>query len=288
MNVTKRRERVRTYLQREGCVRPASVFDPISARIAEALGFELGMMGGSIASAMVLAAPDLAVLTLTELAEQVQRITRVSTISQIVDADNGYGNALSVMRTVRELETAGVSGLTIEDTVLPARYGGGGKEELVSQEEIVAKLRAAVEARQDPATVIFGRTHALQASSLDDAVERVRAFSDTGVDGIFLMGVKSKEQLEAIRGVTGLPFMLGSTPLSLDNATLAGFGVKIVLRGHLSFGAAVKAIYDSLKQQADGGSPDDPAATGAQPSAEVMRAAIGNELYARWQKDYLG
>ena len=132
MHPTERRRRLRGYFEREGCFRPASVFDPVSSRIAYALGFEVGMLGGSIASAAILGAPDIAVMTLTELADQVHRITRASDISQLVDADNGYGNALNVMRTVRELEDAGASGLTIEDTNLPSRFGSGGKEELIS------------------------------------------------------------------------------------------------------------------------------------------------------------
>ena len=173
MHVTDRRRRLRDYLQREGCIRPASVFDPVSSRTAYALGFEVGMLGGSIASAVILGAPDVAVMTLTELADQVRRITRASDISQMIDADNGYGNALNVMRTVRELEDAGASGMTIEDTSLPSRYGAGGKEELIPLDEMTGKLRAAVAARQDDATVILGRTHAINATSLDDALERV-------------------------------------------------------------------------------------------------------------------
>src|SRR5512141_2213662 len=103
-----RRERFRAVLSGEKCVHPGSVFDPISARIAEDLGFEIGMFAGSIASFTVLGAPDLVVLTLTEFAEQIRRITRAGTLPLLVDADHGYGNALSVMRTVEELEAAGV------------------------------------------------------------------------------------------------------------------------------------------------------------------------------------
>ncbi len=283
MDFTERRKRLRRYLQGSECIRPASVFDPISARIAGALGFEVGMLGGSIASAVVLAAPDLAVLTLTELAGQVQRITRVSDISMIVDADHGYGNALSVMRTVQELENAGVSGMTIEDTVLPATFGKT-KDELISVEEMTAKLRAAVDARQDSQTVLLGRTHALAVTSLEDAVERAEAMSQTGVDALFLMGARRVEQLEAVRKVTDLPFMLGTTPAAMDNATLASYGVRIALRGHLSFGAAVKAVYDSLKHQADGGGPE---GAPVQPSAEETAVALGSEQFARWQREYL-
>ena len=126
MHVSLRRERLRKHLAGSECVRPASVFDPVSARIADSLGFEFGMLGGSVASAVILGAPDLAVVTLTELADQCRRIARASDISLVVDADNGYGNALSVMRTVEELEDAGVSGMTIEDTALPQSYGRQG------------------------------------------------------------------------------------------------------------------------------------------------------------------
>src|SRR4029077_2068301 len=105
---SERRERFRAILSGAKCVYPGSVFDPISARIAEALGFEVGMLAGSIASFTVLGAPDLIVLTLTEFAEQAYRINRAGKLPLLVDADHGYGNALNVMRTVQELETAGV------------------------------------------------------------------------------------------------------------------------------------------------------------------------------------
>ena len=140
MNLTERRERYRAVLAGDRCVHPASVFDPISARVAEDLGFEVGMLAGSIASFTVLGAPDIIVLTLTEFAQQIHRICRAGNLSLMVDADHGYGNALNVKRTVEELETAGVSALTIEDTVLPRRFGTG-EPELVSLEEGIGKMK---------------------------------------------------------------------------------------------------------------------------------------------------
>ena len=119
MDYTKRRERYRAVLAGDVCVHPGSVFDPISARVAEDLGFEVGMFAGSIASGTVLGAPDYVVLTLSEFAQQIYRICRAGTLPLMVDADHGYGNALSVKRTVEELEASGVAALTIEDTVLP-------------------------------------------------------------------------------------------------------------------------------------------------------------------------
>ena len=125
MNLITRRERFRGILAGDKCVYPGLVFDPISTRIAEDLGFEVGMFAGSVASGTVLGAPDLIVLTLTEFAQQIHRICRASNLSLLADADHGYGNALNVMRSVEELETAGVAALTIEDTVLPRAFGNG-------------------------------------------------------------------------------------------------------------------------------------------------------------------
>ncbi|MGH8620573.1 MAG: isocitrate lyase/PEP mutase family protein, partial [Burkholderiales bacterium] len=143
MNHTDQRKRLRAVFAGTKCLSPASVYDALSARVAESVGYELGMLAGSVASNTTLAAPDLIVLTLTEFADQVRRILRASGLSLIVDADHGYGNALNVMRTVEELEHAGVSALSIEDTVLPARFGQAeGTDELISLAEMVGKLKA--------------------------------------------------------------------------------------------------------------------------------------------------
>ena len=118
------REAFRALLASDACYHCASVFDPMSARMAGDLGFEVGILGGSVASLEVLAAPDIALITLSEFVEQAARIGRVATLPVLADADHGYGNALNVMRTVTELERNGIAALTIEDTVLPARFGG--------------------------------------------------------------------------------------------------------------------------------------------------------------------
>jgi len=169
---------------------PASVFDPISARIAKDLGYEMGMFAGSVASLTVLGAPDVVVLTLSEFADQAQRICRAEALPLLVDADHGYGNALNVMRTVEELEAAGIAGLSIEDTVLPTSFGKTGKPELLSVEEGVGKMRAALAARSDPNLVIAGRTSAAILNGIEDAIARAKAYEATGVDAIFLVGLK--------------------------------------------------------------------------------------------------
>src|SRR3954466_6553483 len=139
---SERRSRLRAVLSGNKCVHPGSVFDPISARIAEDLGFEVGMFAGSIASFTVLGAPDIIVLTLSEFADQAHRICRAGSLPLLCDADHGYGNALNVMRTVEELETAGVAALSIEDTALPQPFGSKGKAQLLSVDEGVGKMHA--------------------------------------------------------------------------------------------------------------------------------------------------
>ncbi len=242
-----RRARLRAVLSGAQCVHPASVHDPISARIAEEIGFETGMLAGSVASLSVLGAPDVILLTLSEFAETARRIGRASDLPLIVDADHGYGNALNVMRTVEELEVAGVAGMTIEDTALPRPFGAKGAE-LVSLAEGVGKLRAALAARIDPGLCIFGRTGALSVTGLDDALARVRAYQDTGVDGIFVTGATRREEIEAIGRVARVPILLGgAAPALLDKAFLAANGVRVALQGHQPFAAAVRAIEATMR-----------------------------------------
>ncbi len=285
MDFTTRRERYRGVLAGDRCVHPGSVFDPISARIAEDLGFEVGMFAGSIASGTVLGAPDLVVLTLTEFAQQIHRICRAGDLSLMVDADHGYGNALNVMRTVEELETAGVAALTIEDTVLPRNFGGGG-DAVLSLEEGVGKMKAALAARRDPKVVVAGRTSALRITGLDDTIERVKAYEKAGVDAIFLAGASTKAEVEAVSAVLSIPLMLGGTSGELaDKDYLGSVGVKVALQGHLPFAAAIKAVYDTLKALRDGVVPADLSSQLA--TSEQMDQFTRKADYAKWTSSFL-
>lgn len=203
----------------------------------------------------------------------------------MVDADHGYGNALNVMRTVEELETAGVAALTIEDTVLPKPFAGEG-EGLVSQGEMLGKLRGAVAARQDPSLVVLGRTAVLRYYSLDEATERIKGYADTGVDGLFLTGTQTRAQLEAVHRATSLPLLLGGAGPELnDREFLAANGVRIALQGHMPFYAAAKATYDTLKHLREGGDPAD--LKGKTASDDLLDVALRLKDYAQWQNDYL-
>jgi carboxyvinyl-carboxyphosphonate phosphorylmutase len=281
-----RRQRFRAILEGDACVHPASVHDPVSARIAADLGFETGMFAGSVASLAVLGAPDLIVLTLTEFADQAYRIGRAAELPLMVDADHGYGNALNVMRTVEELETAGVAGLSIEDTLLPRTYGSSEKAELLSVEEGVGKMKAALKGRHDPRLAIAGRTSAIGITGLEDTIRRAKAYEAAGVDAMFLVGIKTREQLEAIAAEVEIPIILGGVPATLmDRAYLATKGVRICLQGHQPFQAAVQAIHDTLKALRDGAAPKD--LTGLA-SGELMNRATRADDYARWTREFLG
>ena len=285
MNCNSRRERLRAVFAGDSCIHPGSVYDPLSARVAEDLGFEAGMFAGSIASLTVLGAPDLIVLTLSEFAGQAHRICRAGELPLIVDADHGYGNALNVRRTVEELETAGVACLTIEDTALPQRFGGSGTE-FLPVEEGVGKMKAALDARQDAGMIVLGRTGAIGANGVDDAIRRAAAYLDAGVDGIMFVGVKTRADLEAIAAVIDAPIMLGGSGAELQDSTyLADCGVRVSLQGHQPFMAAVQAMHDCLKALREGTAP---AQLEGVAGGELMKRLSRDSDYRNWMDEYLG
>jgi carboxyvinyl-carboxyphosphonate phosphorylmutase len=276
---------MRRIMAGNSCIHPASVHDPVSARIAADLGFEAGMFAGSVASLAVLGAPDLIVLTLSELAEQAHRIGRAADLPLIVDADHGYGNALNVMRTIEELETAGVAAVSIEDTALPRPFGPSGTAQLLPVEEGVGKMKAALAARHDPDFIIAGRTSAIGITGLEDTIARAKAYAATGVDAIFLVGVKTREQLDRIAGEIRAPFILGGSPAELmDRAYLAGRNVRVCLQGHQPFQAAVQAIYETMKALREG---TPPAQLRNLASKDMMEGVMRDAEYAGWTRDFL-
>jgi carboxyvinyl-carboxyphosphonate phosphorylmutase len=276
MPFRKRRDALRAILSGSACIRAGSVYDAISARIAEDLGFELGMFGGSVASLAVLGDPDTTLITLTELAEQMRRMSRASSLPVLVDADHGYGNALNVRRTVQELETAGAAGLTIEDTLLPQAYGEA-RTQLISLGEGVGKMKAALSGRGDPSLTVMGRTGAASVTSLEDAIARATAYEAAGVDALFFTGLKTRAELEAVSVATTLPIVLGNTQGELDDPNfLTSRRVRIALQGHAPFAAATQAVYETLKALRDGTAPQD------------LKGVASSELMSRVTRDSTG
>jgi len=296
MDHTEQRKKLRVALAGSKCVSATSVFDPLSARVAEAVGFEIGMLSGSLASITTLAAPDLNVLTLTEYADQIRRIMRVSGLSLFIDADNGYGNALNVMRTVQEVEHAGVSALSIEDMVLPRSFGQAeGEQRLVSIEEAVGKLRAAVAGRSDPSLVIAARTSALVVEGVDGAVARAKAYSMAGVDAIYLatnvagVNVYSRpdilEQFKAVNAAAKLPLMLNAGRSLLKREDLTACGVRIMAQGLQPVAASVKALRETYMHLFSGGAPADLKSKIASP--QEMEQLVNADSYKQWLHEYM-
>ena len=276
------RRSFRELLASQHCFHNASVFDPMSARIAADMGFEVGILGGSVASLQVLAAPDFALITLSEFVEQATRIGRVAQLPVIADADHGYGNALNVMRTVQELERAGVSALTIEDTLLPAQFGRKSTD-LISTEEGVGKVKAALEARVDPQLSIIARTNAA-VLPVEDVIHRTKAYQEAGADGICMVGVRDFDHLEQIAEGLTVPLMLVTyaNPNLNDNERLAKLGVRIVVAGHGAYFASIKATYDSLREQRNL-----TRSTSNLTASELTHTYTFPDTYVSWAKEFM-
>jgi carboxyvinyl-carboxyphosphonate phosphorylmutase len=285
MDWTDRRDRLRAIVAGARCIHPGSVHDPISARIAEDLGFEAGMFAGSVAALAVLGAPDIVVLTLTEFADQAYRINRAGKLPLLVDADHGYGNALNVKRTIEELETAGCAGITIEDTLLPTPYGAT-ETKLIPIAEGVGKMKAALAGRQDPRLIVVGRTSAMSITGVADTIARLKAYEEAGVDMLFMSGVKSRNELDEVASAVKKPLFLGSAAKELyDLDYLSARNVRICLQGHAPFNAAVDAVHATLKALRDGKPWWE--LQNISPPSDLLKQSTRLADYQAWTKDFL-
>lgn len=302
-NATERRQRFRSLLAGDRCVYAPQVFDPISSRIAEELGFEVGVGAPPNFELVVMGAPEYALVTLTEIAEQTRRICRASSIAFIVSAARGIGNALNVMRAVEELESAGASAFAIEYQRLPIAFGSPtfrsamGKriearrdvdyEPALAVEETVGRVRAALAARQD-GLVILGRVRV--EPDVSEAVRLIKAYEEAGVEGLWLGQMFSRDSIEAVHAATNLPLITGGSGTDVGKEHggerfLAANGVRIASLGRVPLLASMKAIYDSLKAQRDGKSEAEIASFIAPRDLEARIA--WESQYDEWIKEYL-
>jgi carboxyvinyl-carboxyphosphonate phosphorylmutase len=257
MNWTARRRRFRQILEGNDCITPATVFDPLSARMVEDLGGQVGMLAGSVAAMSILGAPDKMLITSSEFTDMALRICRAGDLAVIADADHGYGNAMNVQRTIRELDHSGLAAITIEDTDLPQPFGSE-TTQLLDINEAVGKMRAAVSGRVNADLVILARTSAATINGRDDCIARIRAYEKTGVDGIALIGSRSLEDLTTLCATTDLPIMLGGIGSIAPKADdLAKMGARIYLRGHQPYLASLAATYSAIQQVLGQANPDD-------------------------------
>ena len=170
-------------------------------------GYEICVLSGSVGKVANLGVPDIVLSNMSDVVDHCRRITRIADAPLMVDAEDGFGNAVNAVRTVREMEAAGVAAIEIEDNFVPRQFNVADPG-LVSTTEQVGKLEAAVAARTDPTTVIVARSAALGLCPLDEALDRIRAYSQTGAEALMLTGSGSREQLEAVHAVTSLPLLV--------------------------------------------------------------------------------
>ncbi len=296
------RERFRAILSRNACTPAAPIFDSLSARIADMLGWEACKLAGSVAKAADMGVPDSVPYTnMTDMVDVCRRITRAASLPLTVDADDGGATPVNVFRTVRELEAAGVASIEIEDNLVPTRLDTTVSRHalMIPEAEQVGKLKAAVAARTDPTTVIAARTTAIQELSKEEAIRRIKAYSQAGVDAIMLPGGSvplSRADIEAVHKATSLPILSTTSPtitglsgnIKQDAPFFVANGVKLVYLGvglgQPPFAMAVKAIYDALKYLKDGGSVAD--LKDRQATPELMRQVIRNEEFLNWEREY--
>lgn len=238
-----------------GTVQIPGVYNSLVARLAEQAGFQAVYLSGAALSASM-GLPDVGLVTLTEFVDFARSITTACKLPLISDADTGFGEALNVERTVQQFEAAGVAGIHLEDQVMPKRCGHLSGKKLVSQDEMVAKVRAAVGGRRDPSFVIIARTDARGVTEMKDAIDRANAYRAAGADVIFVEALKSEQEFTDFAKAVPGPLLanmteFGQTPL-MDVAKLASLGYQLVLYPVTLLRLAMqssRAALQSIKQQ---------------------------------------
>jgi 2-methylisocitrate lyase-like PEP mutase family enzyme len=245
--------RLRELLASPDIIRSLGAHDVFTARLIEAAGLETVFIGGFGTSASMLGLPDVGLLTLTEMADAVQRMAARVSIPVVADGDTGHGDLHNVVRTVREFERAGAAGILLEDQVMPKRCGHFEGKQVIPVEEMVLKLRAAQSARRDRDFVIVARTDARAVEGIEAAIARANRYGEAGADVCFIEAPQSRQELERIPGAVRFPLLVnmlsgGVTPI-LSVAELQQFGYKIVvcpIESLLVAGTAIRRLIDGL------------------------------------------
>ncbi|NOR23996.1 MAG: carboxyvinyl-carboxyphosphonate phosphorylmutase [Desulforhopalus sp.] len=248
----KRTSLLRKYIFEDSILVMPGAHDALTARIVEQAGFKAVTIGGYSASASLLGQPDLSFLTLTEMVDCIHRIVGVVDIPVFTDGDTGHGGVLNVRRTVKEIERAGAAGMFIEDQVFPKRCGHMLGKQVIEKEEMIAKVKAAVDARVDDDFVIMARTDALAVNSLEDAIERANLFRQAGADLIFVEAPITVEQMRVITAQVDAPTLAnnvegGKSPL-LSASELEEIGYSTVVFPVAATYAVAKVVGDLMAE----------------------------------------
>ena len=247
------RTRIQAILDADGAAVFPGVYDTLSAKMAEHVGFRLAFISGYAVSATLIGEPDLGLLTQTEIVDRARRICRSVDIPIIVDADTGYGNPLNVVRTVNELIDAGAAGCFLEDQVWPKKCGHMRGKKVIARTDYLQKIRAAVDTKRDRDFFIVARTDALAAVDLDEAVARVEAAKAAGADATFVEAPRTVEELAEVGRRAPKPTVAnmierGQTPV-LPKTQLAELGFQLILyplAGLYASANALQAVYAKL------------------------------------------
>ena len=241
--------RLRTLLAQPGALVAPGAFSGLSAKMVEQAGFSAVYASGAGVANNLLGQPDVGLLTMTEMLEQIRHMTAATSLPLVADVDTGYGNPINVHRTVQEFEAAGVAGIQIEDQVMPKRCGHFEGKEVVSTSEMVAKLQAALEARRDADLLVIARTDARAKLGLEEALDRAGRYLETGADMAFVEAPTSVEELQEITKLPGwtMANMVedGKTPL-LTAEELAEIGFKFVIFPNTASRAAMRSMEEVL------------------------------------------
>ncbi len=252
-----RASKLRELIERPGTTILPGVFDAVSAKLVEQIGFEVVFTSGFGISGTTLGMPDMGLLTMTETLERVRKIVGAVDLPLVADVDTGYGNPLNVMRTVRECVEMGVAGIILEDQEWPKKCGHFEGKRVIPCDEQIQKVKAAVEARGDKDLVIIGRTDARAPLGLDEAVERGIAYFKAGVDVVFIEAPQSVDELKRISEKIDAPLFAnmiegGKTPF-LSRVELEDLGYKLVVYPLSALFAATKAMADVFQKLKDDG-----------------------------------
>lgn len=246
-----RNEVLQQLLTRDETLLVPGVFDGMTARLVEEAGFEAIYITGAGISNAQLGWADVGLTTLSEIAQVVSWISDVTTVPLIVDADTGFGNAINVQRTVKILEKAGASGIQLEDQVMPKKCGHFEGKEIISLEEMVGKIKAAVDARTDENFTIIARTDAIAVNGFEDAIRRAKAYVEAGATAIFVEAPSEVEQIKEIpKALPNIPLILnlvegGKTPL-FTKAEVQEMGYQIMLCANTVLRGAIKGAIEAL------------------------------------------
>ena len=238
-------------LEKEILIMPAA-YDAVSGIIIEQVGFKATTVSGHATSATMLGKPDLSLITLQEMVSHTRNICEAVDIPVLVDGDTGHGNVLNVIRTVKEFEKAGAAGLFIEDQTFPKRCGHLEGKQVISTEEMVAKIKAAVDAREDPDFIIQARTDALATHGIDEAIERANIYREAGADLLFVEAPTTKEEIIRINKEVNAPTVAiqgegAKTPMTTAKE-LEKIGYSVVVYPGSALYAAAWAVKGVMKE----------------------------------------